>query len=290
MVNVAGVDSHFMWVKQRRAHIFSPPENHPFGERQYTVEDPGGHRGLFLNRWRMLHPRIGVVNRPISKRLGCHPARRRVVLAGKGGSISAMNIVNIGYDSTNYYLLEPDPVKPSGQASSGLLIDVGWPGTLPKLLSICKRKGVVFQKIKYLLITHYHPDHAGLAQEMKNQGVQLIVIENQLAYIPTLGRFMKAGNHYLEINLDDNIILKASESRNYLKSIGINGEILETPGHSEDSVSLILDEGSAFTGDLRPPMAVTKAARSQAEKSWAKIRSFHVKTIYPGHGPAQQIE
>jgi glyoxylase-like metal-dependent hydrolase (beta-lactamase superfamily II) len=149
---------------------------------------------------------------------------------------------------------------------------------------------VVFQKIKYLLITHYHPDHAGLAQEMKKQDVQLIVIENQLAYIPTLGRFMKAGNHYHEISLDGNIILKASESRNYLKSIGIKGEIIETPGHSEDSISLILDEGSAFIGDLRPPMAVTKAARSQAEKSWAKIRSFHVKTIYPGHGPAQQIE
>ena len=210
-------------------------------------------------------------------------------MAGKGESISAMNIVNIGYDSTNYYLLEPDPVKPSGQASSGLLIDVGWPGTLPKLLSICKRKGMAFQKIKHLLITHYHPDHAGLAQEMKNQGVQLIVIDNQLPFIPTLGRFMKPGNHYLEISLNDNIILKVSESRNYLKSIGINGEIIETPGHTEDSVSLIMDEGSAFTGDLTPLMGVTDEARSQVEASWARIRSFGVKTVYPGHGPVIKI-
>ena len=201
-----------------------------------------------------------------------------------------MNIVNLGYDSTNYYLLEPEPVKPPGQASSGLLIDVGWPGTLPKLLSICKRKGVAFQKIKHLLITHYHPDHAGLAQEMKNQGVQLIVIDSQLPYIPTLGQFMKPGDHYLEISLDGNINLKASESRKYLKSIGIDGEIIETPGHSEDSVSLILDEDSAFTGDLRPPMAVTDEARSQTENSWSKIQSFDVKTIYPGHGPAQKIK
>jgi glyoxylase-like metal-dependent hydrolase (beta-lactamase superfamily II) len=200
-----------------------------------------------------------------------------------------MNIVNLGYDSTNYYLLEPDTGEPSGQASSGLLIDVGWPGSLPKLLSICKRKGVAFQKIKYLLITHYHPDHAGLAQEMKNQGVQLIVIDKQLPYIPTLGRFMKPANHYLEISLDGNTLLKASESRNYLKSIGISGKIIETPGHSEDSVSLILDGGSAFTGDLRPQMAVTEEARSQTENSWAKIRSFDVRTIYPGHGPVQQI-
>ena len=35
-----------------------------------------------------------------------------------------MNIVNVGYDSTNYYVLSDSRPK--------LLIDVGWPGTLPK--------------------------------------------------------------------------------------------------------------------------------------------------------------
>ena len=35
-----------------------------------------------------------------------------------------MNIVNVGYDSTNYYVL--------GLNATRLLIDVGWPGTLPK--------------------------------------------------------------------------------------------------------------------------------------------------------------
>ena len=100
---------------------------------------------------------------------------------------------------------------------------------------------------------------------------------------------MKPGNHYLEISLNDNIILKVSESRNYLKSIGINGEIIETPGHTEDSVSLIMDEGSAFTGDLTPLMGVTDEARSQVEASWARIRSFGVKTVYPGHGPVIKI-
>jgi endoribonuclease LACTB2 len=193
-----------------------------------------------------------------------------------------MNIVNVGYDSTNYYLLEPDRI--------GLLIDVGWPGTLPKLLSVCKRKGISFQKIKYLLVTHYHPDHAGLVQEVKNLGVQLIVIDSQLAFIPALGQFMKPANHYHDISLEGNINLKASESQKFLGSIGVNGEIIETPGHSDDSITLVLDEGTAFTGDLTAPTAVTDESRSQVELSWAKIRSFKVKTIYPGHGPVQRIE
>jgi hypothetical protein len=36
-----------------------------------------------------------------------------------------MNIVNVSYASANYYVL--------GQGRSRLLVDVGWPGTLPKL-------------------------------------------------------------------------------------------------------------------------------------------------------------
>jgi endoribonuclease LACTB2 len=153
-----------------------------------------------------------------------------------------MNIMIIGYDSTNYYLLEPD--------RTGLLIDVGWPGTMPKLFSILKRKGVAFQKIKYLLVTHYHPDHAGLAQEMKDQGVRLIVLDSQVVFIPILANYMKPKDHYQEISLEGNINLQADESRNFLRSIGVNGENIYTPGHSEDSVTLILDEGIALTGDL----------------------------------------
>ena len=82
-----------------------------------------------------------------------------------------MNILNVGYASTNYYLI--------GQNTTRLLIDVGWPGTLPKLLNIFKRKRVPLQDVKYLLVTHYHPDHAGLAQEVKSIGLQLVVVENQ---------------------------------------------------------------------------------------------------------------
>jgi glyoxylase-like metal-dependent hydrolase (beta-lactamase superfamily II) len=195
-------------------------------------------------------------------------------------SVFEMTIINVGYDSTNYYLLEPDTV--------GLLIDVGWPGTLPKLLSVFKRKGVPFQRIKYLLITHYHPDHAGLAQEIKNQGIQLIVIDSQLGCIPVLGQYMKPSNHYCEISLDGNVNLRANESRSFLIRMGVSGEIICTPGHSEDSITLILDDGIAFTGDLNPTQM--QDSQSQIEASWAKIRSYKVKTICPGHGPVQQFE
>lgn len=188
-----------------------------------------------------------------------------------------MNIVNVGYDSTNYYIL--------ADSSPKLLVDVGWPGTLPKLQHSCKRMGIKLADIKHFLVTHYHPDHAGLAQELKKMGSKLIVLENQLSAIPTLRTHMKPENHYIAIDLTDNVILKFADSRAFLAKLGIDGEIIATPGHSDDSVTLILDEGAAFTGDLQSQ----SIADEVGQKSWEDIRTFHVKTIYPGHGPSRPL-
>ena len=44
LVRVDDIDSHYEHAKQAGARIVSPPTNYPYGERQYTVEDLGGHR------------------------------------------------------------------------------------------------------------------------------------------------------------------------------------------------------------------------------------------------------
>src|SRR5260370_30445642 len=157
-----------------------------------------------------------------------------------------MNIVNVAYDSTNYYVL--------ADSSPRLLVDVGWPGTLPKLQHTCKPMGIHLTDIKHFLITHYHPDHAGLAQELKNLGSKLIVVENQVSAIAPFRTYMKPQNHYIDIDPADNVILKIADSRMFFARLGIHGEIISTPGHSEDSITLILDEGAAFAGDLQNPL------------------------------------
>jgi uncharacterized glyoxalase superfamily protein PhnB len=47
MVQVPEVDQHYGVVRGSDAKILSHPETYPFGERQYTVEDPGGHVWTF---------------------------------------------------------------------------------------------------------------------------------------------------------------------------------------------------------------------------------------------------
>ena len=46
-IHVEDVDRHFEHTKAIGARILEPPTNKPFGERLYTVEDPGGHRWTF---------------------------------------------------------------------------------------------------------------------------------------------------------------------------------------------------------------------------------------------------
>ena len=47
LVRVEDVDAHFARASAAGAVILSPPATHPFGERQYSAEDPGGHRWTF---------------------------------------------------------------------------------------------------------------------------------------------------------------------------------------------------------------------------------------------------
>jgi uncharacterized glyoxalase superfamily protein PhnB len=47
MVRVANVDEHQKRASQHRARVIRPPADHPFGERQYSVEDLAGRRWTF---------------------------------------------------------------------------------------------------------------------------------------------------------------------------------------------------------------------------------------------------
>ena len=47
MVRVANVDAHYEHVIKSGAKVIQEPADYPYGERQYTVEDLGGHHWTF---------------------------------------------------------------------------------------------------------------------------------------------------------------------------------------------------------------------------------------------------
>jgi ribonuclease/clavin/mitogillin len=190
-----------------------------------------------------------------------------------------ITIVNVGYLSTNYWVVSA--------GKSRLLVDLGYPGTMGTLQARLKQVDIPLKEIKYALATHYHIDHAGLAQELKMQGVNLIVLETQLAAIPLMKQFTKPRDHYMDISLDGNVTISFTGSRALLAKIGIAGEILSTPGHSDDSISLLLDDGSAFTGDLTPLEAAWGEAGEVVKTSWQILREQGARRVYPAHGPVE---
>ncbi len=191
-----------------------------------------------------------------------------------------VTIVNVGYRSTNYWVVSA--------GKSRLLVDIGWPGTFGRMEASLQRKGIPLGEIRYALATHYHIDHAGLGEEMKIAGVPLLVLNVQMAAIPVMKTWIKPEDNYVEITTGGNVNIAFEHSRGLLAEIDIPGEIIHTPGHSDHCVTLLLDDGSAFTGDL-PPEAFSWD-NPVALESWRLLRERGARRIYPAHGPVRPLE
>lgn len=191
----------------------------------------------------------------------------------------APTVVNVGYRSTNFWVVSA--------GRSRLLVDLGWPGTMGAMRAALARMDVPLEEIRYGLATHYHMDHAGLGQELKEAGVPLLVIDLQVPAIPLMARWMKPEDRYREIVPEGNVVISLAESRALLAEIGLAGEILHTPGHSDDSVSLLLDDGACFTGDLPYPAYLAEGNAEIVEASWRALREGGASRAHPGHGPVR---
>lgn len=194
---------------------------------------------------------------------------------------AAPSIVNVGYRSTNFWVVSA--------GRSRLLIDLGWPGMFSALEANLRKMDIPLREISHGFATHYHMDHAGAAQDLKNAGMTLIVAEEQVAAIPLMKSWMKPVDQYTDILPAGNRIVSCAESRTLLSSIGIDGQFVHTPGHSEDSVTVLLDSGEAFTGDLTWPTFATEETMELVMQSWATLRVLGARTVYAGHGPVRPM-
>ena len=86
-------------------------------------------------------------------------------------------------------------------------------------------------------------------------------------------------------------MISCEESRSFLSCLGISDEIIHTPSHSEDSISLILDDGNCFVGDLEP-LEYLEAYEENVplKRDWERILSFEPKKIFYAHAPEKIIE
>lgn len=213
-----------------------------------------------------------------------------------------MQIINVGNRITNDYIF---PVK-----GGYVLIDTG---TEKEYVNFCKKlqSHMIEQKdIAYVFITHAHDDHTGFLNELlhhtnakvilhqkaagelqKGQNTFVGGCSNRIAFLVFKSMALK-GHRFppVEKKFEDRLIIINDTNKSELEK-ALSAKIIETPGHTGCSVSLLLDDGRLFCGDAA--MSSFPSSRRAAIwidyldqfcDSWNKIIALKPKKIYPGHG------
>lgn len=193
-------------------------------------------------------------------------------------------MIKLRYGNTNTFYIPG--------SDRGLLVDTDWAGTLPLFFKAIKTAGIEMKAITTLLVTHYHPDHMGLAGELQRLGVKLLVVDVQRLFVHASDEIFARDKHlsYRAVDESAATVISCAESRDVLKGLGIDGEILHTPSHSEDSVSLALDDGSCLVGDLEPLAYLAGYEENPALKSdWEQLMRRRPKRILYAHANEQKL-
>jgi len=219
----------------------------------------------------------------------------------------AIEIHNIGSSVVNRYLLRDNAC---------ILIDTGIPHTARTMTGAMARLGINPTEVALIVLTHGHVDHAGAVKAIQQlTGAKVAIhyrdqawVEQGLVVVPPVqtaaGRMVWAALdrgarllHFPPVKAD---IVIGDEGLS-LAEFGMRGRVIHTPGHSMGSVSILLDTGEAFVGDLgasgapfgdSPRLPPAAEDPQQVVTSWKRLLDLGAKTIYPGHGrpfPAEAI-
>ena len=193
-------------------------------------------------------------------------------------------MIKLRYGNTNTFYF--------AGAKGGLLIDTDYAGTLPQFFKAIKTACIDISDISYMLATHYHPDHIGIVSELQKLGVTLLIVDVQHSSVHFADDIFFRDKRLNYKPIDENVakVISCAESRSFLCSIGISGEIIYTPSHSEDSVSIILDDGNCIVGDLEPVEYLAAYDHNPRLKSdWEQIMSYHPKRILSAHANEKEF-
>lgn len=217
-----------------------------------------------------------------------------------------MKIINLGNRIVNNFIYETK--------KGYVLIDTGYEGGYPAFLKALNKNGLKLQEIAYIFLTHAHDDHAGFLNEIleHNQKVKLILSKHALPILQKgqhnfiggctselavltckVMAYLGMGEHRfprLEEKYLSRCVFVEEDNRKEIESY-IEGKIYETPGHTSDSLSLLLRNGIMFVGDAAMnglpslhKITIWVENKKQFYKSWLIILNVKPRRIYPGHG------
>jgi glyoxylase-like metal-dependent hydrolase (beta-lactamase superfamily II) len=200
---------------------------------------------------------------------------------------------------TNCYLIKEQGL---------ILVDAGPSQKAEQLVKKLQPLSIDPKDISLVVATHAHWDHVGSLGAWKRlSGCKVAVnyrekewVEKALKLQPrmlsvwgismtlfsrVLARLYSFGGMPVDITVDD--------SGTSLEPFGISGKVLHTPGHTPGSMSVLLDTGDAFVGDLAmngfparpgPGMPTLGDDANEVKMSWRLLLDSGAKKIFPAHG------
>lgn len=219
-----------------------------------------------------------------------------------------MKIINVGNRIMNTYLYRID--------DGYVMIDTGYENSYKTVLKQLRRHFIDPREIKYVFLTHAHDDHAGFLKELLDDYPKITVIMDEKA-IPVLQRgqnsfeggcsgiiaflfcqfmrWMGKGAHRfpaLDASYLDRFLVISHDSHERKADIEsvLKGEILFTPGHTADSISLMLGE-KIICGDAamngfpsRKRITIWIGNRQDFLESWKILIKTSANVLLPAHG------
>lgn len=191
------------------------------------------------------------------------------------------DILPAGMLQANCYILGDEKTR------DGIVVDPG--GDAEKILEICGNYGI---NVKYILLTHAHGDHIGGVKDIKERtGAEIIMNEKDSSLLEKSALDIIPYFRNIQLFKADRYVKEGD----CLDVGDIHLSIIETPGHTPGSISILADS-FVITGDtlFKGSIGRTDFPGGSFEQIMTSIRDKLSKlpvelTVYPGHGPESTI-
>lgn len=214
-------------------------------------------------------------------------------------------VLSLGTRIVNSYLIRP------GERT--VLVDTGYPGGYPAFRKRLAARGRAPDQIERVFLTHAHDDHAGFLCDLLRDSPATVLLHEKALPALLAGRNSLAGGSAGRAALAAGLLIRlmgrgahrfpplpehwqarlsivTADTRAALEA-DLGARIVETPGHTACSLSLLTPDGLLFCGDAAmngfPSFRrVTVWAEDLAAygRSWETMLAFKPRLIYPGHG------
>lgn len=233
-------------------------------------------------------------------------------------SATEPRIRRIDLGTTAIYLLQAERTL--------LMVDSGYATNEKRLFSALRRIGVNLGDVGLLLLTHHHDDHAGLCSRLTTLRPEIRVIahEHAVALLAHGANDLSHGGFWLNWRVrllgglkgvvdpgwsahrfppyrvrECDLVIHGQRDDEVLRRLGIAGSIVALPGHTVDSIGIVLDSGDAFVGDAAANFLRFAGTRhcvvfvtdlDEYYASWRRLIDAGARRIHPAHGAPFTVE